>query len=116
MSGYKMCHVLTEVFLFISPHKNENMESNLPESQEFLSQGEDKKTTRFTDVSACTAQISYSIFPKVRLFVIIFWSFSFILFWHGWFFPVILSHSFTTQWQRTVFAWETKESVQVDNE
>ncbi|XP_017271455.1 sodium-coupled neutral amino acid transporter 3 isoform X1 [Kryptolebias marmoratus] len=38
-----------------SPHKNENMESNLPESQEFLSRAEDKKTTRFTDFEGKTS-------------------------------------------------------------
>ncbi len=38
------------VFLSISPHRTENTEANLPESQEFLSGVEDKKTTRFTDV------------------------------------------------------------------
>lgn len=35
----------------ISPHRTENTEANLPESQEFLSGIDDKKTTRFTDVS-----------------------------------------------------------------
>lgn len=56
MSGFEtMSYSDKSVYLSISPHKNENMDSNLPESQEFLSRGEDKKTTRFTDVSSPTA-------------------------------------------------------------
>uniref|UniRef100_A0A8C6MKT4 Solute carrier family 38 member 3a n=1 Tax=Nothobranchius furzeri TaxID=105023 RepID=A0A8C6MKT4_NOTFU len=38
-----------------SPRKNENRESNLPESQEFLSGREEKKTTRFTDFEGKTS-------------------------------------------------------------
>uniref|UniRef100_A0A4W6EZY1 Solute carrier family 38 member 3a n=1 Tax=Lates calcarifer TaxID=8187 RepID=A0A4W6EZY1_LATCA len=40
------------VFLLISPHRTE---ANLPESQEFLSGVEDKKTTRFTDFEGKTS-------------------------------------------------------------
>uniref|UniRef100_A0A3B5B8S9 Sodium-coupled neutral amino acid transporter 3-like n=1 Tax=Stegastes partitus TaxID=144197 RepID=A0A3B5B8S9_9TELE len=42
-------------FLIISPHRTENAEANLPESQEFLSGAEDKKTTRFTDFEGKTS-------------------------------------------------------------
>lgn len=42
------------VFLVISSQRTENTEANLPESQEFLSGTEDKKMTRFTDVSLNT--------------------------------------------------------------
>uniref|UniRef100_A0A3P8TI12 Solute carrier family 38 member 3a n=1 Tax=Amphiprion percula TaxID=161767 RepID=A0A3P8TI12_AMPPE len=38
-----------------SPHRTENAEANLPESQEFLSGAEDKKTTRFTDFEGKTS-------------------------------------------------------------
>lgn len=49
-----LLHVLWQYFLSISPNRTENTEANLPESQEFLSGIEDKKTTRFTDVSSNT--------------------------------------------------------------
>uniref|UniRef100_A0AAQ5Z7H2 Amino acid transporter transmembrane domain-containing protein n=1 Tax=Amphiprion ocellaris TaxID=80972 RepID=A0AAQ5Z7H2_AMPOC len=39
----------------INPHRTENAEANLPESQEFLSGAEDKKTTRFTDFEGKTS-------------------------------------------------------------
>uniref|UniRef100_A0A672ZLC6 Sodium-coupled neutral amino acid transporter 3-like n=1 Tax=Sphaeramia orbicularis TaxID=375764 RepID=A0A672ZLC6_9TELE len=39
----------------ISPHRTENTEANLPESQEFLSGIDDKKTTRFTDFEGKTS-------------------------------------------------------------
>uniref|UniRef100_A0A3Q1BF52 Amino acid transporter transmembrane domain-containing protein n=1 Tax=Amphiprion ocellaris TaxID=80972 RepID=A0A3Q1BF52_AMPOC len=48
-------HALMTVFLIISPHRTENAEANLPESQEFLSGAEDKKTTRFTDFEGKTS-------------------------------------------------------------
>uniref|UniRef100_A0A8C4GTY8 Solute carrier family 38 member 3a n=1 Tax=Dicentrarchus labrax TaxID=13489 RepID=A0A8C4GTY8_DICLA len=38
-----------------SPHRTENTEANLPESQEFLSGIDDKKTTRFTDFEGKTS-------------------------------------------------------------
>ncbi|XP_030584491.1 sodium-coupled neutral amino acid transporter 3-like isoform X1 [Archocentrus centrarchus] len=38
-----------------SPHRTENADTNLPESQEFLSAVEDKKTTRFTDFEGKTS-------------------------------------------------------------
>ncbi|XP_056255409.1 sodium-coupled neutral amino acid transporter 3-like isoform X1 [Seriola aureovittata] len=38
-----------------SPHRTENAGANLPESQEFLSGVEDKKTTRFTDFEGKTS-------------------------------------------------------------
>uniref|UniRef100_A0A1A7XX90 Amino acid transporter transmembrane domain-containing protein n=1 Tax=Iconisemion striatum TaxID=60296 RepID=A0A1A7XX90_9TELE len=38
-----------------NPHMNENRETNLPESQEFLSGREEKKTTRFTDFEGKTS-------------------------------------------------------------
>ncbi|XP_023146102.2 sodium-coupled neutral amino acid transporter 3-like isoform X2 [Amphiprion ocellaris] len=38
-----------------NPHRTENAEANLPESQEFLSGAEDKKTTRFTDFEGKTS-------------------------------------------------------------
>nr|XP_019941890.1 PREDICTED: sodium-coupled neutral amino acid transporter 3-like isoform X1 [Paralichthys olivaceus] len=38
-----------------SPHRTENTGANLPESQEFLSGVEDKKTTRFTDFEGKTS-------------------------------------------------------------
>uniref|UniRef100_A0A8D3E9R3 Solute carrier family 38 member 3a n=1 Tax=Scophthalmus maximus TaxID=52904 RepID=A0A8D3E9R3_SCOMX len=45
-------HVLVTLYRFsVSPHRTENAGANLPESQEFLSATEDKKTQRFTDVT-----------------------------------------------------------------
>uniref|UniRef100_A0A3Q0SYT4 Solute carrier family 38 member 3a n=1 Tax=Amphilophus citrinellus TaxID=61819 RepID=A0A3Q0SYT4_AMPCI len=38
-----------------NPHRTENADTNLPESQEFLSAVEDKKTTRFTDFEGKTS-------------------------------------------------------------
>eukprot|EP00064_Thunnus_orientalis_P003190 superscaffoldBa00000253_g3199 len=38
-----------------NPHRTENAEANLPDSQEFLSGVEDKKTTRFTDFEGKTS-------------------------------------------------------------
>ncbi|XP_076613375.1 sodium-coupled neutral amino acid transporter 3-like isoform X1 [Chaetodon auriga] len=38
-----------------SPHRTDNTEANLPESQEFLSGMDDKKTTRFTDFEGKTS-------------------------------------------------------------
>lgn len=46
-----LCPPLT-VFVIVSPNRTENADTNLPESQEFLSGVEEKKTTRFTDVSS----------------------------------------------------------------
>ncbi|MEQ2158814.1 hypothetical protein XENOCAPTIV_005624 [Xenoophorus captivus] len=37
------------------PHRTENTEASLPESQEFLSAAEDKKTPRFTDFEGKTS-------------------------------------------------------------
>uniref|UniRef100_A0A3B4UG98 Solute carrier family 38 member 3a n=1 Tax=Seriola dumerili TaxID=41447 RepID=A0A3B4UG98_SERDU len=50
-----LLHVLITVFLLVSPHRTENTGANLPESQEFLSGVEDKKTTRFTDFEGKTS-------------------------------------------------------------
>uniref|UniRef100_A0A672ZKZ9 Sodium-coupled neutral amino acid transporter 3-like n=1 Tax=Sphaeramia orbicularis TaxID=375764 RepID=A0A672ZKZ9_9TELE len=54
-----MCNA-KEILMFfcvfhISPHRTENTEANLPESQEFLSGIDDKKTTRFTDFEGKTS-------------------------------------------------------------
>ncbi|MED6249100.1 hypothetical protein ATANTOWER_009278 [Ataeniobius toweri] len=38
-----------------NPHRTENTEASLPESQEFLSAAEDKKTPRFTDFEGKTS-------------------------------------------------------------
>uniref|UniRef100_A0A8D3CJ27 Solute carrier family 38 member 3a n=1 Tax=Scophthalmus maximus TaxID=52904 RepID=A0A8D3CJ27_SCOMX len=49
-------HVLVTLYRFsVSPHRTENAGANLPESQEFLSATEDKKTQRFTDFEGKTS-------------------------------------------------------------
>uniref|UniRef100_A0A3Q2DKB8 Solute carrier family 38 member 3a n=1 Tax=Cyprinodon variegatus TaxID=28743 RepID=A0A3Q2DKB8_CYPVA len=49
---YGMCFFFLLIF---SPHRTENTEANLPESQEFLSGADDKKTPRFTDFEGKTS-------------------------------------------------------------
>lgn len=51
----------------MNPHRSEDPEANLAESQEFLSNMEDKKTTRFTDVSGTYRLLSAQWMVQMNL-------------------------------------------------
>lgn len=63
------CYLVTftVIFLPFSPHGTTNTEANLPESQEFLSGIEDKKTTRFTDVSSTQTYKQNTFTKRLRV-------------------------------------------------